>query len=391
MGKVAALIPAAGHGKRMDSDVNKLLLPLESKPVLVHTLSVFQACSLIDEIVVVAAPEEINIIEREIVGPFGFSKVRRVAAGGRERQDSVRLGLDSISPDMEWVVVHDGARPLLLLPQLERIIRGAFGLGSVITAVPVKDTIKRVDSQKRVTATLPRHELWAVQTPQVFPRRLLEKAHTAAQTAGWVGTDDASLLELLGESVHVVMGSYENLKITTPEDMIMAQAILSKRSKAEMKMGFGYDVHRLAAGRDLILGGVKIHFMLGLEGHSDADVLVHAVMDALLGAAALGDIGRHFPDSDEKYKGASSLKLLAHVRTLIEGRGLKVGNIDATIVAQRPKLAPYMDLMAGNMAGVLDVEIGRVNVKATTTEGLGFTGSGEGISAYAVANLFSAG
>ncbi len=232
MGKVAALIPAAGQGKRMDSGVNKLLLPLETKPVLAHTLAVFQACSLIDEIIVVAAPEEKDIIREKIVKSLGFTKVRQVVAGGRERQDSVRLGLDSISPDMKWVVVHDGARPLLLLPQLEEIIRQALEHGSVITAVPVKDTIKRVDSQNRVMSTVPRHELWAVQTPQVFPRSLLARAHAEARSAGWVGTDDAALVEKLGEPVHVVMGSYENLKLTTPEDMVVAGAILSRRRES---------------------------------------------------------------------------------------------------------------------------------------------------------------
>jgi 2-C-methyl-D-erythritol 4-phosphate cytidylyltransferase/2-C-methyl-D-erythritol 2,4-cyclodiphosphate synthase len=205
-----------------------------------------------------------------------------------------------------------------------------------------------------------------------------------------VATDDAALVEHLGVSVKIVRGSYSNLKITTPEDLVMAEALLRKGTGEMLRFGIGYDVHRLVAGRKLIIGGVDISFELGLEGHSDADVLLHAIKDALLGAAALGDIGRHFPDTDQQYKGASSLKLLAAVGALLAERGWRTSNIDAVVVAEKPKLAPHIAAMNANIAAALGVEPGQINVKATTTEGLGFTGRREGIAAQAVACIVRA-
>ena len=390
MGKVVALIPAAGQGKRMGASVNKQLLNLADKPILAHTLEIFQSSSLIDEIVLVAAQDEISLIKEQVVKPFNFSKVSKIVSGGKERQDSVRAGLAVLSDLTEWVVVHDGARPLLLLAKLENLIRIAWDLEAVIAAVKVKDTIKQADCESQVVATVPRENLWAVQTPQIFRKDVLTRAHAAALETGFVGTDDASLVERLGVKVCVAEGSYDNIKITTPEDMTMAESILRRRGNGErnsLRIGFGYDVHRLVPSRDLILGGVKIDYATGLLGHSDADVLIHAIMDAILGAAAMGDIGRHFPDSEEKYKGISSLKLLGHVAAILQGAGFRVGNIDATIVAEKPKLAPYIPAMVKNISEMLNIGIDKVNIKATTTEGLGFTGIGEGMAAHAVAAL----
>ncbi|HWJ03833.1 MAG TPA: 2-C-methyl-D-erythritol 4-phosphate cytidylyltransferase [Verrucomicrobiae bacterium] len=232
MGKVAAIIPAAGQGKRMGYDTNKQLLIIENRPVLAHTLDTFQHCTQIDDIIVVAAPDEIDIVRAEIVELYGFSKVSKVVAGGAQRQDSVRAGLAALDDSIEWVVVHDGARPLLLHSDLVRIIEEAFRLGSVIAAVKVKDTIKQVDEAGRVVATPIRESLRAIQTPQVFRKDTLLKAHYAAVAEGFPGTDDASLLERIGEPVICVEGNYENIKITTREDLILAARILQGRETA---------------------------------------------------------------------------------------------------------------------------------------------------------------
>lgn len=392
MGKVAAVIPAAGQGKRMGTGQNKVFLSLRDKPVLAYTLDIFQVCGLIDEVVLVAAHDEIPLIKENIIDRYGFSKVKKVIAGGKERQDSVAAGLAELDDSVELVVVHDGARPLLLPSQLEEIIRWAMQKETAVAAVPVKDTIKAADPFGKVLNTPERVSLRAVQTPQVFRRDLLATAYRKAMQEGFRGTDDASLVERLGVSVYLVEGSYENIKLTTPEDMEVAEAILTKRdqAKGQIRMGSGYDVHRLVEGRKLILGGVEIPHTTGLLGHSDADVLLHAIMDALLGAAALGDIGRHFPDNQEQYRNISSLKLLAHVAGLIRKWGFVVGNLDATIVAQRPKLAPYIPDMIENIAKTLNINEMQVNIKATTTEGLGFTGREEGIEAHALACLKAA-
>lgn len=232
MGRIAAVIPAAGQGKRMGAGLNKQLLLLGARPVLAHTLDVFQSCPLINEVVVVSAADEIPVIEQEVVKQFHLTKVAAVVAGGKERQDSVRLGLAAINPETEWVVVHDGARPLLLLQELEEIIRKALEQGAAIAAVPVKDTIKQVDLEGKVLSTPPRDSLWAVQTPQVFRKASLVRAHQRAWETNFLGTDDASLVEAMGGTVYVVKGSYENIKITSPEDMDIALTILKRRRES---------------------------------------------------------------------------------------------------------------------------------------------------------------
>jgi 2-C-methyl-D-erythritol 4-phosphate cytidylyltransferase len=232
LGKVAAIIPAAGQGKRMGGTVNKQLLKLRDKPVLAHTLEIFQQCPLIGEIVIVASQDELATIENEIVIPFNINKTSHIVLGGKERQDSIRNGLAVLDAETEWVVVHDGARPLLLPEELLRIIGKAFELESVIAAVPAKDTIKQVDETGKVIATPARESLWCVQTPQIFKKDLLKLAHLSAHEAGLKGTDDASLVEALGHQVTAIMGSYENIKITTPEDLNFALTILQRRERS---------------------------------------------------------------------------------------------------------------------------------------------------------------
>lgn len=401
--KLTLIVPAAGMGRRMGGEVAKQFLPLAGEPILVHTLRRASLDKAVEDIILVVPGDEVEWCQEEIVTRYRLDRVCQVVAGGKERQDSVYNGLRHLPPTCQWVAVHDGARPLLPAGLLSRAAAELGRFQAVITAVPVTDTIKQASLDLKVEATLERGRLWAVQTPQAFSVPLLKRAHEAALMEGYYATDDAALVERLGVEVGIVMGSYENIKVTTREDIDRAEAILarsgedSKRSEwaagpgksPEYRVGNGYDVHRLVEGRPLILGGVSIPYSRGLLGHSDADVLTHAVMDALLGSLALGDIGRHFPDTDPRYAGISSLLLLEEVGRLVKRQGYRLGNLDCVVVAEKPKLAPYREAMRENLARALQAEAGRVSVKATTTEGLGFTGRQEGIAAFAVVSLES--
>ena len=304
-------------------------------------------------------------------------------------------GIKACSEEAKIIAIHDGARPLVTRDVIARTIDSAKEHGSGVAAVMLKDTIKRVDEQGCVIDTPIRDTLRAVQTPQTFDAKLIRAAHERfkhGNEAGLRATDDAMLAEWMGHTVRLTDGDVENIKLTTPEDMLLAGEVLVRRGEAKkegatMRIGHGYDVHRLVEGRKLILCGVEIPHTVGLLGHSDADVAYHALTDALLGAAAMGDIGRHFPDTDPQYKGADSGKLLDHVMELIFAKGYVVGNVDVTIICQRPKLKDYIEQMRENVAAHLKVDIGCVNVKATTTEKLGFEGEGLGISTHAVACL----
>lgn len=388
---VCVIIAAAGQGKRMGSSVNKVILPLAGKVVLAHT--VLAACQAegVTSLILTVAPEEAATVTKLLDG-LNLSVPWQVVAGGSERQYSIANALKVVDPTAQIVVVHDGARPMAEPALFNQVIADACNHQAAIAAVPVKDTIKTIDQAGWVTGTPDRRSLWAVQTPQAFKRELLAAAYSQALQDGYLGTDDAALVERLGTKVKITTGSYQNIKITTPEDLQFAETVMVKRQedKKMIRAGIGYDVHRLVPERKLILGGVEVPYMLGLEGHSDADVLLHAIKDALLGAAALGDIGRHFPDSDERFKGISSLKLLCEVRKILIKHGYFVNNIDATIVAQKPKLAPYIAQMNTNIAEALGVAETQINVKATTTEGLGFAGQGQGIAAYATATIMAA-
>jgi 2-C-methyl-D-erythritol 4-phosphate cytidylyltransferase/2-C-methyl-D-erythritol 2,4-cyclodiphosphate synthase len=309
----------------------------------------------------------------------------RITVGGTTRQQSVRAGLSALPQEIELVLVHDAARPLVDRATILRCLEGAVRYGAVIAAMPVKDTLKRVDDDGMITATVDRTQLWQAQTPQAARRPLLEQAFAKAEQIGFIGTDEAALLEAAGIPVRVVAGCERNSKITLREDLQVAEALLPKEST--MKIGHGFDAHRLVAGRELILGGVTIDFELGLDGHSDADVVAHALTDALLGALGAGDIGRHFPDSDPQYKGISSLLLLSRVQELAEQQGFQLGNADITIVCQRPKLTPHLATMQAHLARCCKAQPQAINIKATTTEHMGYTGRGEGIAAHAVVFL----
>lgn len=382
---VTAIIAAAGSGRRMGRDINKVFIPLAGRPTLEYSIRTLESCSSITNLIVIAAPGEEQDVEQILLETI--NKPWKVVPGGSERQYSVANALKAVTGDTEVVVIHDGARPLVTPESIEEAIAAAFEFDAAIVAVPVKDTMKIVDDAEFVAGTLDRSTIWSIQTPQAFRTSVLKEAYKRAEQDGILATDDAALVENMGLKVKVVRGSYQNLKVTTPEDLIMAQALLGKEEHGMQRIGMGYDVHRLVPGRKLILGGVEIEFEYGLEGHSDADVLLHAIKDALLGAAAKGDIGRHFPDTDPRYKGISSLKLLEEVREILAVAGWRAYNVDAVIVAERPKVAGYISAMNANIADSLGICVDQVNVKATTTEGLGFTGRREGIAAHAVVTI----
>lgn len=383
---ITAIIAAAGSGSRMGGGLNKVFRSLCGKPILLHSLQLFAHMPEISEIILVAAKEDIPHVE-QMLKLADTGKSIRVVAGGSERQYSIANALQEASADAEIIFVHDAARPLIQRETVCEVIAAARKYQAAGIAVPVKDTIKITDAGGFVSATPDRSSLWAIQTPQAFAAPILKEAYALALQEKFLGTDDASLVERLGIPVKLVRGDYRNIKVTTPEDFRIAEALAGYKGGDNMRVGIGYDVHKLTEGRRLILGGVDIPHTHGLDGHSDADVLLHSIKDALLGAAALGDIGRHFPDSDGSYKGISSLVLLAKVREILADNGFCVNNIDATIVAEKPKLASYITAMNNNIAETLRISPDRVNVKATTTEGLGFAGKREGIAAYSIVSL----
>ncbi len=389
MNTAAAILVCAGASTRMGGGLSKTLLPLLGQPVIVHTLTAFLSAGSISEIILVVRPEDKGEVMLLTGGLDCGQKPVRIVEGGETRQQSVKNGADAVSGKASFLAIHDGARPLITPGQIDGIVRCAAEKGAATMAVRVKDTIKAADGRGQVVSTPDRSALWAIQTPQVFDRTLYQ--HCAALAKAEY-TDDCQLFEQAGYPVTLFEGSYRNLKITTPEDIVMAESLLSgttaeKRGES-MRIGHGYDVHRLVEGRRLILGGVEIPYEKGLLGHSDADVLAHAVSDALLGAAGLGDIGKLFPDTEEAYKDADSLVLLSRVCGAVREKGYSVSNIDATVAAQRPKLSPYIPEMRARIAQAAGLSEERINIKATTEEGLGFTGRGEGISAHAVCLIF---
>lgn len=379
-----AVVVAAGRGVRMGAAVNKVLLPLCGEPVIRHAVRAFCETDEIDGVVVVASADETEQMRAALCG---LEKVCAIVPGGLTRQESVKNGLDALPKEARIALVHDGARPLISRELIARCIRQTEDCGSAVVCTPVTDTVK-VEKDGCVVRTLDRSQLRAVQTPQCFFAGELKAAYQAAARDGVSVTDDASVMEHAGYSVHLLESSEVNFKLTTPEDLRRAEDIIGERRFMQRlpRTGFGYDVHKLVSGRRLILCGKEIPWEKGLDGHSDADVAVHALMDALLGAACLGDIGRLYPDNDPAFEGADSMKLLADVLRRVKDAGYAVVHADVTIVAQKPKLMPYMDEMRRNLENAMPGA--QVNVKATTTERLGFEGRGEGISAQAVATIW---
>jgi len=366
--QVWAVVLAAGKGTRIGFD--KMLYKLDNYTVVHHSIMAFADNEYIDNIVVTAGD---NFDEIEKIA-LALPKVKAVVKGGATRAMSVLNALDKL-PENAIAAIHDGARPFVSQQVINRAVEAAFEHSAAVPCVKVKDTIKQ-SAGEFIENTPPRDQLYITQTPQVFDvnlyRQLVEKYFDDSIT------DDAQLFEKAGVKVKITPGAYENYKITTIDDI---------RKETRMRIGHGYDVHRLVEGRKLIMGGVEIPYEKGLDGHSDADVVLHAIMDSLLGALALGDIGKHFPDTDPRYKGIDSMDLMRHVADLIFDKGADVINIDVTILCQRPKLAPHIPLMRRNIAQALHCDESRVSVKATTEEGLGFTGEGKGIACHCVCLL----
>ena len=380
--QVTAVLLAAGSSTRMGFD--KLSFDLGGETVLQRSIRAFASCPLVGELILVAGKNEAYLEEQAKHCP----KPVQVVRGGATRAESAKNGV--LAAGGRLVAIHDAARPFVSEAVMEAVMEAAARCGAAAPGVPVKDTIKQavrgdgktVPAHCRVSTTPDRSTLYAVQTPQCFDRTqyLAALQELDAEKARLV-TDDCSLFELTGRSVQLTQGDYANLKITTREDLPRPV----QKEETRMRIGHGYDVHRLVEDRKLILGGVEVPFEKGLLGHSDADVLTHAVMDAVLGAAALGDIGKHFPDNDPAYAGADSLKLAQHVARILQEKGWRIENIDATLLCQRPKLAPHIPAMRANLAAAFGLPVEAVSVKATTEEHLGFTGEGLGIAAHAVA------
>lgn len=382
--QVAAIIAAGGRGVRFGADRPKQFLDLGGRSILELSVAALAACDRIGEIVVALPAEHVDAGGKALKA--AIARPITVVAGGARRQDSVANAFASTSKAAGIILIHDAARPFVTRNVIDRAIDGAARHGAVVAAIGVRDTVKQAgeasaDGARLVRATIPRDTVFLAQTPQAFRRDLLARALDAGNDVD--ATDEAMLVERLGVPVHVVDGDPRNIKITTPEDMAAACAAATRTPM--IRIGNGYDLHRLVAGRPLILAGVTIPFELGLDGHSDADIVCHAVTDAILGAAGAGDIGRMFPDTDPKWKGANSIELLKGAVARLRERGYAVSNVDVTVIAQKPKLLPYLEAMRENLAAALGIDAGAVSVKGKTNEQVDSMGRGESMAAHAVA------
>ena len=386
--KTSAIILAGGSGTRMRSDKTKQLIEIYGKTVLERSVAAFDKSELIDEIILVVKKDEYDVV-KEIFDTVILNTPIKTVFGGSCRARSAENGFSAVSDDSDFVAVHDAARCLITPEMINKVVKTAYKTNAATAVCTVSDTVKTVDENGKIVATVPRESVVRAQTPQVFAKGVYKTALEKCSNLSLI-TDDNMLVEGIGTEIYAVDLGPDNIKITTKEDLSLAEKILTERGEGKMsglRIGHGYDVHQLVADRKLILGGVEVPYERGLLGHSDADVLIHAVMDALLGAAALGDIGRHFPDSSDEFKGISSVHLLTRVADLLRQRGFDVVNIDATLVMQKPKIASYIPKMISNIAFALGISEGCVNVKATTEEHLGFTGREEGAAAHCVALL----
>lgn len=380
MARCAALILAGGTGSRLGSDVPKQYLTLNGTSVLRRTVNAFQAHPGIHTVQVVIGAED----RRRYEDAIGDADIRPPVTGGASRQESGRNGLEALADDApDYVLIHDAARPFVDAATINRVIGAMESSPAALPGVPVSDTLKRGSGDPPIVGdTVDRSGLWRAQTPQGFRFRDILEAHRAAE--GKDLTDDAAVAEHAGLSVALVHGHEDNFKITTSDDLKRAQRMTEDFSN-DVRIGTGFDVHATGDGDHLVLCGVRIDHTHGLEGHSDADVAMHAVTDALLGAIAEGDIGSHFPPSDDQWRGAASSVFLKHAGNLVSERGGTIGNIDLTIICEAPKIGPHREAMTNSLAGILNIDASRISVKATTTENLGFTGRSEGIAAQASA------
>jgi 2-C-methyl-D-erythritol 4-phosphate cytidylyltransferase / 2-C-methyl-D-erythritol 2,4-cyclodiphosphate synthase len=389
---LAILIAAAGRGLRAGTGIPKQYRNLGSRPLLARTIESLARAAPGAALLPIIHRGDLEFYEACKAGIEANLAQRLVAPvfGGATRQESIRSGLEALSnapTPPEIVLIHDAARPFVFGSLIERAVSGAATHGAAVPGMTPADTIKRIDACGSVAETLPRGQLRAIQTPQAFRFELILGAHRKAALAGAGDlTDDAAVAEFAGHRVQVFAGEESNMKITTPEDFARAEAQLIAEL-AEIRTGQGYDVHAFEPGNHVWLGGVRLEHDRGLAGHSDADVLSHAITDALLGALADGDIGSHFPPSEPQWRGAPSRIFLSAAAAKVRARGGVIAHVDATIVCERPKLGPHRNAIRQSLANIMDVSIDRVAVKATTSEGLGFTGREEGIASLAVATI----
>ena len=384
---VVAIIAGGGHGSRLRSRTPKQFLEVGGTSMLRRSIQAFESHPRIDEVIAVLPAEFVQDYQRIL---SSNTKPVRVVPGGPRRQDSVANGFARVPADTDLVVVHDAARPFVSHGVIDRTLDAAGETGAAIAGVAARDTVKLADSSGThvvVDATLPRETIYLAQTPQAFRREVLREAIALGRHSE-DATDEAMLAERAGHPVRLVDGDAANIKITTEADLTLARGLSADADRGMVtRVGIGYDLHQLVAGRPLILGGVRIPHDRGLLGHSDADAVCHAVVDAVLGAAAAGDIGRHFPDSDDRWKGVSSLDLLERARTIINDRGFFVRNIDVVVIAERPKLGAYLEDMRAHVARAAGVERDRVSIKGKTNEGVDAIGRGEAIGVQAVATV----
>ena len=381
---VTAIIAAGGRGQRFGGAEPKQLLTVGGRPILERSVNAFLAHASVNEVVVVL-PQE--LVDNPPAYLRDHEKPLRIVAGGARRQDSVANGFHAAAEQSELIVIHDAARPFVSADLIARTIAAAAESGAALAALPARATVKQ-GRDHFVGATLPRETIFLAQTPQAFRRSVLADALELADDA----TDEAALAERAGHQVRLVTGEASNIKITTPDDLVLAEAIAQAGKHDAIavpvgtgRAGMGYDLHRLVAGRPLILGGVTIPSDVGALGHSDADVVCHAITDAILGAAGHGDIGRHFPDADPRWKDASSLDLLARAAQMVGAQGFEVGNVDVTVLLERPKIRDHVDAMRQAVATAIGIDVTRVSIKGKTNEGVDAIGRGEAIAAHAVA------
>lgn len=390
--EIAILVVAAGRGSRVGPGLPKQYREIAGQPLLAHTLSAMLTAAPDAQMITVIHPDDADLYAQAVAHLTAADQARlqEPAYGGDTRQDSVRLGLEALAsqaPHPRIVLIHDGARPFSCEALIARAHAAALAHGAAVPGLALIDTIKEVDGEGKIIATPQRAVLRTVQTPQAFGFDLILTAHRKAAQEGQSGlTDDAAVAEWAGHSVHIFEGERENMKITNAEDVGLAEAKLIG-NLSDIRMGQGFDVHAFGPGDHIWLGGYKITHDHGLIGHSDADVLSHAITDAILGAIADGDIGSHFPPSDPQWRGAASSIFLAAATQRLRDRGGMVAHIDATLICERPKIGPHRDAIRASLAAITGTSIDRIAVKATTSEHLGFTGREEGMAALAIATV----
>jgi len=379
--QVSVIIAAGGAGRRLGGAKPKQLLDIGGGSMLSHSLRAFLDHPRVAEVVLVKPAGPLALVLPDV----SSTQKLRTVDGGARRQDSVANGFDAADAGSEVILVHDAARPFVTADLISRTIDAAAEHGAAIAALQSRDTVKKVDAGV-IVDTIPRETIYLAQTPQGFRRDVLAAAVQLGRD-GVEATDEAGLAERAGFKVHVVDGDPGNVKITTEEDLVAARQRTGGATPALQRIGTGYDLHRLVEGRPLVIGGVTIPFDKGPLGHSDGDVACHAVTDAILGAVSLGDIGRHYPDTDPKWKGADSLALLADAARMVREAGYQVMNVDLTVILERPKIKDAIDEMRSRLASAIGIDRGAISIKGKTNEGVDAVGRGEAIAAHAVALL----